>query len=107
MKKILLKDFQKLDFRVGTVIAAEKIRKSQNLLRIEIDLGKEKRQIIAGINEQYQPEDLVDQQIVIIANLEPKAIFGLESQGMLLAINDETIALIQPDKKVKPGAKIC
>lgn len=106
-KKIPFKDFQKLDLRVGTIITAEKIKESQNLLRIEADLGKEKRQIISGINKQYQPKSLIGQQIVIITNLKSKTIFGLESQGMLLAVDDETVALIQPDKKVKPGAKIC
>ena len=108
MKKILLKDFQKLDLRVGTIIAAEKIRESQNLLRIEVDLGKEKRQIISGINKQYQPESLVDRQIVIIANLEPKTIFGLESQGMLLAPEDGNgnCVLLIPEKDIDSGTKV-
>jgi len=106
MKKIPFKEFQKLDFRAGTVIAAEKVKNSSKLLRLEVDLGKEKRQIIAGIGKQYQPEKLIGQQIVILANLETKIIFGLESQGMLIAVDDETIALLRPDKKVKPGAKI-
>ena len=106
MKKIPLKEFQKLDLRAGTVIVAEKIKDSPKLLRLEVDLGEEKRQIIAGIGKQYQPEKLTGQQIVILANLETKVIFGLESQGMLVAVDDETIALLRPDKKVKPGAKI-
>jgi len=106
MKKIPFKEFQKLDFRAGTVIAAEKIKNSSKLLRLEVDLGKEKRQIIAGIGKQYQPEKLIGQQIVILTNLETKTIFGLESQGMLIAVDDETIALLRPDKKVKPGARI-
>jgi len=106
MKKIPLKEFQKLDLRAGTVIVAEKIKDSPKLLRLEVDLGEEKRQIIAGIGKQYQPEKLIGQQIVILANLETKVIFGLESQGMLVAVDDETIALLRPDKKVKPGAKI-
>ncbi|PIS15076.1 methionine--tRNA ligase, partial [Candidatus Shapirobacteria bacterium CG09_land_8_20_14_0_10_38_17] len=96
MKKIPLKEFQKLDLRAGTVIVAEKIKDSPKLLRLEVDLGEEKRQIIAGIGKQYQPEKLIGQQIVILANLETKVIFGLESQGMLVAVDDETIALLRP-----------
>ncbi len=100
-------DFEKLDLRVGNIIKAERVENSKKLLRLEVDLGKEKRQIVAGIGEQYEPEKLIGQQIVILANLETKVIFGLESQGMLLAAGNEgNIALLQPDKKVPSGTKV-
>ncbi len=106
MKNISLEDFQKINLVAGTVLSAENITKSKKLLRLEVDIGSEKRQLIAGLAEQYKPKELIGQQIVIIANLEPKMIYGLESQGMLLAAGDKTIALLQPDKQVKPGTKI-
>jgi len=98
---ISYQDFKKLDLRVGNVIGAERVENSKKLLRLEVDLGKEKKQVIAGIGEQYEPEKLIGQQVVLLANLETKVIFGLESQGMLLAAgNEENIAFLQPDKKV-------
>jgi len=104
---ISYQDFKKLDLRVGNVIGAERVENSKKLLRLEVDLGKEKKQVIAGIGEQYEPEKLIGQQVVLLANLETKVIFGLESQGMLLAAgNEENIAFLQPDKKVPSGTKI-
>jgi methionine--tRNA ligase beta chain len=100
-------EFKKLDLRVAKVIEAEKIEGSKNLLRLEIDLGSEKRQIVAGISQFYQPEDLVGKEIVVVANLEPKKLMGVESQGMLLAadIDGEPVILV-PEKEVPPGTTI-
>jgi len=103
---ISFKEFQKIDLRVAKVIKAEKVESSKNLLKLEVDLGKEKRQIIAGIREYYRPEDLVGREIVVIVNLEPRVVFGLESQGMLLAAGDKEPVLLIPDKEVPPGSKI-
>ncbi len=110
---INFRDFQKLDLRVAKIIQAEKIEESSKLVKLQLDLGKEfrlrKRQIIAGIGKIYQPEDLIGKEIIIIVNLEPKIIFGLESQGMLLAAEDEEFqqpALLIPDRPVSPGSKI-
>jgi len=105
---ISFKEFQKMDLRVAKVIKAEKVEGSKNLLKLEIDLGEEKRQIVAGIQEYYQPEDLIGKEIVVIVNLESKVIFDLKSQGMLLAadVKGEPILLI-PDKEVPPGSKVC
>ncbi len=81
-------DFTKLDLRAGIVVAADAVPKSDKLLRMEVDLGFEKRQILAGIAQQYRPEDLVGKRVVALANLKPRKMFGLESQGMLLMAED-------------------
>ena len=100
-------EFKKLDLRVAKVIGAEKIEGSKNLLRLEIDLGSEKRQIVAGISQFYQPEDLVGKEIVVVANLEPKKLMGIESQGMLLAAEkDGEPVILVPEKEVPPGTTI-
>jgi methionine--tRNA ligase beta chain len=100
-------EFKKLDLRVAKVIRAEKIEGSKNLLRLEIDLGSEKRQIIAGISQFYQPEDLIGKEIVVVANLEPKKLMGIESQGMLLAAEkDGEPVILVPEKEVPPGTTI-
>lgn len=105
---IKLEYFQKIELRVGKIITAEKIENSQKLLRLEIDLGNEWRQIVSGIADQYNPEKLINKKVVIIANLESKTIKGIESQGMLLAAEDEhgIISLISPDKDIKEGSII-
>jgi len=107
---INFEEFKKLDLRVAKVIEAEKIKDSKNLLRLQIDLGEGKRQILAGIAQFYQPKDLIGREIIVIANLEPKILFGLESQGMLLAAEDgkqKEPILLRPEKEVPPGTKIC
>lgn len=81
-------DFAKLDLRLGTVVTAERIPGATKLLKLEVDLGVEKRQILAGVAEQMAPEDLVGQRVVVVANLAPRKIRGLESQGMLLMSED-------------------
>ena len=106
---INFEEFKKIDLRVAKIIAAEKVQESENLVKLEIDLGTElgKRQILAGIQKYYQPEELMGRQIIVVTNLEPKKMMGMESQGMLLAadINGEPI-LLMPDKQVPPGSKI-
>ncbi len=100
-------DFQKLAIKIGTIRSAEKVEGSSKLLKLDVDLGHEKRQILAGIGEKYKPEDLKGKQIPILANLEPRMLMGLESQGMILAVdvNSEPF-LLSPDKKVANGSKI-
>lgn len=104
---INFEEFQKIDLRVAKIIAVEKVEGSEKLLKLQIDLGKEKRQIVAGIQQFYQPEDLVGKEIVVVANLESRVVFGLESQGMLLAADDKgQPVILKPDKEVPPGTKI-
>ncbi len=81
-------DFAKLDLRMGTVTAAERVPKSKKLLRMDVDLGFEQRQILAGAAQQLDPDDLVGRRVVVVANLKPRKLFGLESQGMLLMSED-------------------
>lgn len=100
-------DFKKLDLRVAKVIEAEKVENSEKLLKLKVDLGEEERQIIAGIQKHYNPSDLIGKEIIIVANLEPKTIFNLESQGMLLAASSkDDLGLLGPDKELPPGSKI-
>lgn len=104
---ISLEDFQKLDLRVGKIMEAERIAGTDKLLRLEVDLGGEWRQIVAGIGERYKPEALKGKEIIVVANLEPKTIKGIESQGMLLAAAcDGKPVLLVPAEEVPPGEKV-
>jgi len=107
-KTISLDDFKKLDLRIAKIIKAEKVEGSDKLLKLEIDLGYEQRQILAGIAQFYEPQKLIGQEIIVLANLQPRVIRGLESRGMLLAAidTDATIAILKPDKELTPGSKI-
>lgn len=106
--------FKQLDLRVGKVLAAERVEGSEKLLKLMVDIGadpsissgQEQRQIIAGIGKRYEPGFLVGKEIVIIANLEPRMLMGLESQGMLLAADDDGPVVLMPEKEVAPGSII-
>jgi methionyl-tRNA synthetase len=84
-EQISIDDFVKVDLRVAQILVAERVPKADKLLRLEVDLGYEKRQILAGIAQYYEPEKLIGRKIVIVANLAPRKMRGLESNGMLLA----------------------
>ena len=100
-------DFSKLELRVGKVVEAEPVEGSEKLLKLKVDLGDEQRQIIAGVGLVYSPEDMANREVVIVANLEPRMLMGLESQGMLLAADsEEGPVLLMPDHEVPPGVKI-
>jgi len=100
-------DFAKLDLRVGRVLVAERVQGSEKLLRLEVDLGTEKRQLVAGIGKNYSPEEVAGKKIVVLTNLEPRKMVGLESQGMLLAAWEEKeVVLLTVDKEIKEGAKV-
>jgi len=104
---ITIDDFKKIELRVAKVLEAERVEGSDKLIKMQLSLGEEKRQIIGGIGKAYEPEQLIGREIIIVANLEPRSLMGLESQGMLLAASDENgIALLAPDKEVTPGSKI-
>lgn len=113
---VKLEDFKKNDLRVARVINAERIEGSEKLLKLKIDFGNDveiesgngERQIIAGIGKVYAPEDIIGREIIVVANLEPKKLMGLESRGMLLAATDTEgkPILLKPDKDVPLGAKI-
>ena len=99
-------DFVKLDFRMGTVLSAERIPKSKKLLKLQIDLGFEQRQILAGAAEHFEPESLVGQQVAVVANLAPRKMMGMESQGMVLMAEDRTGALSIMQSTGEDGAVI-
>ncbi|MDR2955259.1 MAG: methionine--tRNA ligase [Prevotella sp.] len=101
-------DFAKLDLRVGKVLECNKVPKADKLLQFLIDDGMGKRTIISGIAAWYKPEDLVGKQVCFIANLEPRKLKGIESQGMILSVEDAdgALSLIQPSKEVNPGCQI-
>jgi methionyl-tRNA synthetase len=87
--KITIDDFAKVDLRVGIVKVAERVPKADKLLRMEIDIGTEVRQVVAGIAEAYAPETLIGRKVVIVANLAPRKLRGLESNGMIVAASPE------------------
>ena len=101
------KDFQKLEIKIAKVLEAERIKGSDKLIKLKIDLGQENRQIIAGIGKFYTPEEMIGKEIVVLTNLEPRVLMGNESRGMLLAANkDGEPILLMPDKEVPAGTKI-
>ena len=102
---ITFDDFKKLDIRIGKILAAEKVEGTEKLLRLEIDFGLEKRQVVAGMAETYQFEQLIGREVPVLMNLEPRSIRGIESQGMILAAdNSGKPVLLQPDGEVPPGS---
>jgi methionyl-tRNA synthetase len=103
---ITLEDFKKLDLRIGTIHEVEPIAGSEKLLRFTVDLG-EKRTIVAGIAPFYKREELLGRQVVVVANLKPAILMGVESMGMILAAGDDTgVHLLMPDAKTSPGSNI-
>lgn len=105
---VTIDDFNKIKLRTAKILAADRVPKSKKLVRLQIDLGTEKRQIVAGIAEKYVPEELVGRTIIVVANLQPAKLMGLESNGMLLAANDEkgTLSLLSPGEDVPPGVPV-
>ena len=104
---IIIDDFFKVQLKVAEVTHAEKVEKSEKLMKLKVQLGNEERQIIAGIAKHYSPEDLLNKKIIIVANLKTAKLMGLESQGMVLAVEDETgkINVLSVDKSVKNGTR--
>lgn len=105
---ITIDDFEKIDLRIARIIEAEKVSKSDKLLKLQIDVGSERRQIIAGIAQHYKPDDLIGKLVVIVANLKPAKLMGQESQAMVLAASDEIgkLALVTVQSDVPPGATV-
>lgn len=107
---ITFEEFEKLELRVAKILSAERVPNSEKLLKLRVGLGSDpsaERQIVAGIGKHYEPETLVGREIVVVANLEPRTLMGLESQGMLLAADcGNEPALLMPDREVPPGATI-
>ena len=105
--QITIDEFRKVSLRVGLVTAAERVPKSTKLLKLQVDIGTERRQVVAGIGTKYAPEDLVGKRVVIVANMKPAKLMGVESQGMVLAAGEEEVtALLTTMEDVPPGSKI-
>lgn len=107
-EEIVFDDFMKLDLRVGTILEAEKVEKSNKLLKFLVDTGNDKRTILSGIAKHYSPEEMVGKQVTIIANLAPRPMMGTVSEGMILMAEDAegNLRLIEPNAKVNPGSVI-
>jgi methionyl-tRNA synthetase len=105
-----IEGFMKVKLRVARVVAAEPVPKSKKLLRLTVDLGPlGSRRILAGIAQHYEPESLIERKIVVVANLRPAKLMGLESQGMLLAASTEdgsALRLVDPGQEMPPGATV-
>ncbi len=97
-----------MDLRIGTIAKAEPVSGSRNLIKMQIDVGNgEIRQAVAGIAQYYNPKELEGKHVAVIANLQPKKMFGLESNVMILAAEDEkTVSILLPDRPVRAGSKI-
>lgn len=105
---VTIDDFAKLDLRIVKVLEATPMEGSEKLLKLLVDIGGETRQILSGIGKSYQPEDILNKQLIAVVNLEPRKMMGEESQGMILATGDDitNITLISPIKEVEPGSTI-
>jgi len=104
---ITIDQFRAVELRVGTVRAAEPHPNADRLLVLRVDVGGEERQLVAGIRAHYDPAALVGRQVIVVANLEPAKLRGVESQGMVLAASDgERVILLRPDEPAAPGALV-
>jgi methionyl-tRNA synthetase len=102
-----IEDFMKADLRVGKIVSAERVKKSEKLIKLQVDIGPETRQIVAGIGKSYSPEELTGKTVVVIANLKPAKLMGVESQGMLLAASSgDLLAVATFDREAKPGSRV-
>jgi methionine--tRNA ligase beta chain len=106
--EIVYDDFAKLDLKTGTIISAEKVAKADKLLKLEVDLGFEKRTVVSGIALHYTPEEIIGKQVVVVANLAPRKMKGIESKGMILMAEDAAgkLHFVSPENKINPGAGV-
>lgn len=106
--KITYDEFSKIDLRVAEILHAENVKKSEKLLKLNVKIGETKRQIVAGIAKSYKPEELIGKKVVIVFNLQPAKLFGIDSEGMILAVEDEDgkLNVIEVNEKVKSGTKV-
>jgi methionyl-tRNA synthetase len=106
--EIIYDDFAKLELKAGTVISCEKVEKADKLLKLEVDLGTEKRTIVSGIALHYKSEEMIGKQVVVVTNLAPRKMKGIESQGMILTAEDSDgkLQLLKPENSVTPGSNV-
>lgn len=100
-------DFTKLEIRMGTIVEAEKVPNTDRLLRIVVDMGEEKRQVVAGFGDKHNdPTELIGKQVPVVINIEKAIIRGVESNGILMAVGDENATLLVPQNPVQNGSKV-
>jgi methionyl-tRNA synthetase len=106
--EIQFDDFSKLDLKVGTILTAEKVEKADKLLKLEVDLGAEKRTIVSGIALHFEPAAIVGKQVVVVANLAPRKMRGIESQGMILMAEDKAgkLHFVSPEAAIDAGSGV-
>ena len=105
-EEITFDDFQKMDIRVSTILEAEKVAKTKKLLKLTVDTGIDKRTIVSGIAEHFTPEELIGRQVLVLVNLAPRELKGIESRGMILMAEDVSgkLELLSPGNKTNNGA---
>ena len=104
---INFEDFQKLEIKIGKVLSAESVEGADKLLKLEVDFGNEKRQIVAGLKIYYESEDFIGKLFPFLVNLEPRKLKGVESQGMILVADaDEKPIMLVPEEEVLPGTEV-
>ena len=101
-----IEDFMGVELRTAQIISAERVPKAKKLLCLQVDLGYEKRQVVSGIAKWYQPEDLIGKKIIVVANLKPATLCGIESNGMILASGEETVRVVFLDKDTPLGERV-
>lgn len=113
--KITFEDFKKIEIRMGKILSCEKVENADKLLRLQVDFGEFERQIISGIAESYQPEELAGKTLPFVVNLEYRKFKGEESQGMLVATASnaaeagtgaDNVVLLEPNREIEPGAEV-
>lgn len=105
--QITIDDFTKIELKVGKVVTCDVHPNADKLFVIQVDLGTEKRQIVSGIRQYYKPEDLVGKNVIVVANLAPRMMRGIESKGMLLAAHGVgDVSVVMPVREVPPGSKV-
>ena len=106
--EIVFDDFSKIDLKVGTIVAAEKVEKADKLLKLSVDLGFETRTIVSGIAMHFKPEDIVGKQVTVVTNLAPRKMRGIESAGMILMAEDAAgkLHFINPETAINAGAGV-
>lgn len=106
-EEITIDDFRKIELRTGRVTHCEKVEKSRNLLRIMVQVGEEERQIISSISQYYEPDELIGKTLVVVTNLKKAKFMGLESEGMLLAVEKgEFLSLVTTDRESESGLRV-
>ena len=107
--EVTIDDFARLQFKIGEIVACEKVKKSKKLLCSQVKIGDETRQILSGIAKYYTPEEMVGKKVMVITNLKPARLAGMESQGMILCAEDAegNVILMTPEKDIASGSEIC